>query len=145
MEFLSYIYHYLDLYILIWGRIVGFFMTTIPFNNRNFPSLLRVWLAALISFLVLMVYPNNAVQISNNLFGYFIQFLGEVLIGAILGFLTQLVFSTFQFAGQIIDMQIGFGIVNVIDPQSGVQLPVLGNFKYILALIFFLQLMDTIY
>ncbi|MPN24004.1 hypothetical protein SDC9_171397 [bioreactor metagenome] len=41
-------------------------------------------------------------------------------------------------AGQLLDMQIGFGIVNVLDPQSGQQLPLVGNFKYILALLVFM-------
>lgn len=57
-----------------------------------------------------------------------------------MGFLTQMTFAIFQFAGQILDMQIGFGIVNVIDPQSGIQAPILGNFKNLLALLFFLTI-----
>ena len=30
--------------------------------------------------------------------------------------------------GQIVDMKIGFGMVNVMDPQHKVQVPVMGNF-----------------
>ena len=43
-----------------------------------------------------------------------------------------------QMAGHILDVQIGFGMVNVFDPQFGQQIPLLGNFKYILALMVFL-------
>lgn len=35
--------------------------------------------------------------------------------------------------GQLIDMKIGFGMVNVMDPQHKVQVPLMGNFYYILA------------
>jgi len=63
---------------------------------------------------------------------------GEFLIGLIFGFASSLIFTAVQMAGQILDMQIGFGIVNVLDPQSGQQLPLVGNFKYILALLVFL-------
>ena len=40
--------------------------------------------------------------------------------------------------GQIIDMKIGFGMANVIDPQNRVQIPLLGNFYYIFSFIIFL-------
>ena len=42
--------------------------------------------------------------------------------------------------GQIIDMKIGFGMVNVIDPQHRVQVPLMGNFYYILAFLLFLTI-----
>ena len=45
-----------------------------------------------------------------------------------------------QLAGQIIDTQLGFGIMNVVDPLSGTQAPLIGNFKYVLAILVFLQI-----
>jgi len=41
-----------------------------------------------------------------------------------------------QMAGGLIDIMMGFSIVNVIDPQTGSQAPVMGNFKYIIAILF---------
>ncbi|NLK45015.1 MAG: flagellar type III secretion system protein FliR, partial [Tissierellia bacterium] len=40
--------------------------------------------------------------------------------------------------GQIIDMKIGFGMANVIDPQNRVQIPLMGNFYYIFSFILLL-------
>jgi flagellar biosynthetic protein FliR len=140
MEFLVSLFQKLDLYILIFGRISGFFLTAVPFSSRNIPVQVKVGFASLIAFLIFTVLLPEKVVISGEVFGFFLQFLSEVLIGFIIGFLTQLVFGALQLAGQIIDMQIGFGIVNVIDPQFGIQIPVLGNFKYILALLFFLTI-----
>lgn len=140
MEFLVSLFREVDLYFLIWARITGFMLTAIPFNSRNIPGQVRVWLAALITFLIFTSHPRENLQIAQTPGGYLLQFLGEALIGAILGFLTQLTFSALQLAGQMIDMQMGFGIVNVIDPQYGIQIPVLGNFKYILAVLFFLTI-----
>lgn len=137
---MNYIFQYTDLFFLIFGRVAGFFLTAIPFSSRNFLLQVKVWLAALFSYLIFMVYPRGTVAVSGDLFGYLIQFGGEFLTGAIIGFLTQITFAIFQFAGQMLDMQIGFGIVNVIDPQNGIQAPILGNFKNLLALLFFLSL-----
>ena len=46
--------------------------------------------------------------------------------------------------GQIVDMNIGFGMVNVIDPQNRIQVPLMGNFYYILAFLLLLHLMVII-
>lgn len=140
MEFLVSLLQKVDLYILIFGRISGFFLTAVPFSGRNIPVQVKVGFASFVAFLIFTVLLPEKVVISGEVFGYFLQFLGEVLVGFIIGFLTQLVFGAFQLAGQIMDMQMGFGIVNVVDPQYGIQIPVLGNFKYILALLFFLTI-----
>ena len=42
------------------------------------------------------------------------------------------------------DIQIGFGIANVIDPMTGAQSPMLGNLKYMIAVLLFLHLTDII-
>ena len=42
-------------------------------------------------------------------------------------------------AGAFIDFQMGFSIANLVDPQTGAQVPIIGNFKYILALLFLLS------
>lgn len=140
MDFMNLILQKADFFLLIWGRVVGLFLAAIPFNSRNLPIQVRVWLAALVAFFLASVYSQQSPPIAGTLGGYLLQFLGEVLIGLMLGFLTQITFAIFQYAGQIIDMQIGYGIVNVIDPQSGVQVPVIGTFKYLLAIVLFLSI-----
>lgn len=60
--------------------------------------------------------------------GMFIIFIiREVLIGLLIGFLAQLFFTAVQTAGSFIDIQIGFGIANVIDPLTGATSPVMGT------------------
>lgn len=64
----------------------------------------------------------------------------EVLIGLLLGFIGYLMFMAIRTAGSFIDIQIGFGIANVIDPMTGTSAPILGNFKYMIALLMFLSM-----
>lgn len=62
----------------------------------------------------------------------------SALVGALLAFVISIPFEVVKYAGQIIDVQIGFAIVNTIDPQSGLQISVLANLYYLLsALLFF--------
>ena len=44
--------------------------------------------------------------------------------------------SAIQIAGGFIDFQMGFAIANVIDPQTGAQIPLLVNFLYLCLIIF---------
>ncbi|MBI2874491.1 MAG: flagellar biosynthetic protein FliR [Firmicutes bacterium] len=62
----------------------------------------------------------------------------EVLKGALIGFGAALVISTAQMAGSLLDVEMGFGMVNVVDPTLETQAPLVGNFQHLLALIIFL-------
>ena len=64
--------------------------------------------------------------------------LHQILIGAAMGLALQLVFGMFVIGGQIIAYQMGLGFSQMVDPQSGTQVPVVSQFYIILlTLIFF--------
>jgi flagellar biosynthesis protein FliR len=62
----------------------------------------------------------------------------EILLGAWIGFVAQLVFAAVQFGGQLIGFQMGLGIVSVLDPQSETQISVVSQFQLVLAVLLFL-------
>jgi flagellar biosynthesis protein FliR len=66
--------------------------------------------------------------------------LGEVIFGLGLGLCVQFVFEGAQLAGQIGGFQFAFSLVNVIDPQTNVDTPVLSVFHQLIVLLLFLQL-----
>ena len=66
--------------------------------------------------------------------------LSEAVFGLALGLCIQFVFEGAQLAGQIGGFQFAFSLVNVIDPQSNVDTPVLSVFHQLLVLLLFLQL-----
>ena len=66
--------------------------------------------------------------------------LRELLVGLTLGFIIRLVFDGIQLGGQFIGYQMGFAIVNVIDPYSSTQVSIISRFKGLLALLIFLTI-----
>ncbi len=66
--------------------------------------------------------------------------IGEIMVGIVFGSVTMLVLIGAEFAGSIIGLQMGFGIVNVIDPQSGEQISIIGRLEYLVALMIFISL-----
>ena len=64
----------------------------------------------------------------------------EFLIGAGIGIATNIVFEAVQLAGQVLGIQMGYSLVNILDPQSQVDTPVVSMFYQSIALLLFLQL-----
>ena len=64
----------------------------------------------------------------------------EALVGLLIGLAVQFVFEAAQFAGQVMGMQVGFGLVNILDPSTQVDTPVLAVFSQTIAMLIFLQL-----
>jgi flagellar biosynthetic protein FliR len=63
----------------------------------------------------------------------------ELALGVTLAAGIHLAFASFAVAGRLIDIQIGFGLAQVLDPESNAQLPILSTiFNQIGILIFFL-------
>jgi len=128
----------LPIFLLIFCRVTAFFVVTPIFNHKNVPAIFKIGLGFFISLLIVSVHgPSQAMIIDIQ---YFLLVIREVLIGIMMGFIVYLFFVTVQTAGGLIDMQIGFAMANIVDPVSGVSVPLLGNFKYMLMLVVFLMM-----
>ena len=71
-------------------------------------------------------------------FAGFVLIAGEVMVGLALGFAILVGFSAAQLAGEVIGNAMGLGFAAMVDPTTGQQNPVLGQFLSILATFLFL-------
>ena len=62
----------------------------------------------------------------------FVIMLQQILIGVIMGFILQMVFGALVFGGQVVAYSMGLGFASMVDPQNGVQVPVLAQYYLIL-------------
>lgn len=126
------------LMLLVMARMGGFFLSAPLFSARQIPLPVKTFLVIGLS---LILVSGRAVSYPDYITSapvFVAALVVETLAGYAIGLVTTLVFAAVQTAGQMMDMQMGFGIVNVLDPQSGIQLPLLGNFLYIISLLVFL-------
>ena len=65
--------------------------------------------------------------------------LGEAVLGIAMGLCVQFIFEGAQLAGQVGGFQFAFSLVNVIDPTTNVDTPVLSTFHQLVVLLLFLQ------
>jgi flagellar biosynthesis protein FliR len=62
---------------------------------------------------------------------------GEGLLGSVLAFAVLAAFAAVQFAGRIMDIQLGFGVAGLIDPATHNRAPLLGTILNLAALLTF--------
>ncbi len=130
----------LEGFFMVLGRLSGLFISAPIFASRQLPGRLKVLIIILLAAVMSSFVPiQYAVKLDSPV-AFIAAMVSEVLIGYVLGFVAYVLFAALQMAGQLMDNQIGFSMVNVLDPQSGVQIPLMGNFYYLLALIIYLSM-----
>ena len=139
MDIIQFAEQHIALGLLVFTRISGIFVSAPIFSSRNIPARMRVLMAMAIALVVLpAVLQKQSVAVPSTLASYVVCVFLELFLGVCVGLLLALFFAVIQVAGQMIDQKVGFGIVNVVDPQSGIQVPLLGNFlQMIFTLVFF--------
>jgi len=123
---------------LILIRMSGLFILSPIWGRANVPNPLKISFTVILSLILINFYPPVA-GLYDNLVGFVLLCVGELLIGLALGFVTTMFFGIVFTSGQIIDMQIGFGMVQVYDVQQNIQIPITGNlFNLVILLCFIL-------
>lgn len=127
----------IPLLLLIFARISAFFVTAPLFSYRNIPVMNKIIISGALAFFASFTIqqPNELIMDGN----YFLLIIKEVMVGIGIGLIAMLILYAVQVAGGFIDFQMGFAIANVVDPQTGSQTPLLGQFFYIFALLFLLS------
>jgi len=64
----------------------------------------------------------------------------EFLIGVGMGIATNVVFEAVGLTGQVLGIQMGYSLVNILDPQTQVDTPVIGIFYQSIVMLLFLQM-----
>jgi flagellar biosynthetic protein FliR len=62
------------------------------------------------------------------------------MIGVTLGLCMRMFFAAVQLAGQIIGFQMGYAMINVLDPQTGANVSIMDQFGYWVCILVFLLL-----
>jgi flagellar biosynthetic protein FliR len=110
------------------------------FGSQQVPPQIKVAVSLLLSVIlfssVMSLKPQFPQAFSLGLF--FMLVIKEAMVGLALGFVTSFIFAAVQFAGQLIDTEIGFGFVEVVDPFTEEPITVLGQFQMIIFTILFL-------
>ena len=119
---------------------VGAVFVSIPiFSGRYVITRVRVGLALTITIFAVPLIPDMPVIDVWSHEGL-VTGLQQLLIGLLMGFVLQLVFTAVIFAGQAIAYSMGLGFASMVDPGTGVSVPVISQFYLVLSTLLFLTL-----
>lgn len=127
-----------DAFLLIFVRMTGLFVVAPIFGRRNIPTYFKIGFSFFMALIVVNTITLQAPAYNESIFAYAALIAKEFIVGLTIGFIAYLVFTAIYVAGEIIDMQIGFGVVNVIDPMSNIQVPISSNLYFIISMLVFL-------
>jgi len=128
-----------QLFLVLFGRIAGLFFTAPLLNSSALPGAARIGLSMSLAYLIMGEADAFNLMIPENILPFSLVLLSEVLLGVITGFMIYAFFILFQLAGQMFAVQMGFAASQVYDPLAQIQIPLLGQFLNLVAMLVFLS------
>ena len=116
---------------------VSFFLFFMPLLGTMVPAPIKAALSLIISLILVFTVPYP-LEPPRQPYQFLLLVIPEALLGFSLAFLLRVIFAGIQLGGELVGMQIGFGVAQVMDPVTGVQAPVLSQLTYLTAFLLFL-------
>ena len=123
-------------FFLIFFRVLLLFFLFPLFGTPFFPTRLKI-LTALVLALLLTPVTNFSVPQISQVYQLLIILASDFLLVFVISLLFRFILAGIQLGGEMVSIQMGFGISQTIDPVSGFSLPVISQFAYLIFLLFF--------
>jgi len=120
-------------------RIAALVGTAPVISSRSVPMSIKLGLSLSITLLV-APFNANAPLLQPLSADMLLITLNQVLIGVAMGLCLQVVFTMFIVGGQVVAYQMGLGFSQMVDPQTGTQVPVVSQFYIITVTLLFFTL-----
>ena len=122
-----------EFYLVILARISAFVYAAPFFSMSTVPQRIKIGLSAVLAYLVFTISAYQPL-------GYLILVAENVIAGVVLGLFANICTFILSFAGQIMDMQIGFSMATEFDPATRNTVSLTSNiYNYAVLLIMFVS------
>ena len=135
---------FIQQYALPFTRIAMMLMIAPILGARVVSVRVRLALAFLLTLVVVPLLPAFESPEPLSMLGVLFIF-REVAIGALMGFVFQVIFQMFVLTGQYIAMKMGLGFAIMNDPTNGVQTTVISQFFLMLTTVMFIAINGHLY
>lgn len=138
MDIFNLNYPEFERFLFVFFRVGALILFVPILGSRQIPATLKVGLILFISIVVFPLVQDRPLPNPRGTIELATFLIADVTIGLGIAFIARLIFAAVQVAGTVVDFQMGFGVVNVIDPQTETQVSVTAQFHNILAVLVFL-------
>ncbi|HIC43399.1 MAG TPA: flagellar type III secretion system protein FliR [Sulfurimonas sp.] len=125
-------------FILLFTRLGGLFIMVPVFSHMSIPMTIKSSIAFVFTVLFFAVMPPLQMHITTM--NIVLAIISEFFLGFTVGLMLQLVMNIMTFAGGQMSFIMGFSMASVVDPQSGISMPIIANVLALLSLMIFLSL-----
>lgn len=139
MELLNINYADFESFLFVLFRVAAFILFAPVLGSRQFPVLVKIGFILLLSLTVYPMVKPLLPEAPRGMFELTMYLTIELLIGLAIAFASRLIFTAVQIGGTMVDFQMGFGVVNVIDPQTETQVSITAQFQNIFAILIYLS------
>jgi flagellar biosynthesis protein FliR len=127
-----------QVFMVIVIRVAGLLAAWPILGSVIIPLQIKVGLVFTLSIVLFPVIhlpalPTDSFQLSAGM-------TGEFLVGLVIGLAVRFVFAGIELAGELIGSQMGLSMMQLFDPMSAHQVPLIGQFQTVLASLIFLAL-----
>lgn len=119
-------------------RLSGLMLFAPFFGSAVIPARIKAILVLVMTFLL---YPMVGASIDPKILtNWPLLIISEFLVGMGMGIAANIVFEAIQLSGQVLGIQMGYSLINILDPQTQVDTTVMATFYQSLAMLLFLQM-----
>ena len=125
-------------FVIVLTRLSGIMLCAPFFTGGYMPLHIRAVFTFFAALALTPALPLGNIPADPSLGTITILLLFELLFGIVIGFAALCIFAGVQFGGQIMAFNIGFAMINLIDPQTQVNMPIFSFILNYIALLLFI-------
>ena len=140
MDIFNLNYAEFESFLFVFFRVGALILFVPILGSRQIPMSMKIGFILFISIVVFPMVKDRHLPEPRGIIELSTFLIADVTIGLGIAYIARLIFAAVQVAGTVVDFQMGFGVVNVIDPQTDTQVSVTAQFHNILAVLMFLAI-----
>ncbi len=140
MEFPLFPLEKFQLFLVCLARIAGMVAAMPALGGGIGPAKVKLGLTLMLSLLVFPVVEPHLGTIEFAAVSLALLVVSEAILGAMAGFVSQLILASVEFGGAIISMKMGLAAATLVDPANNAQTSLISRFLNVIALLIFLAL-----
>lgn len=127
-----------EIFFLVVIRVSAIFIIAPIFGSQNIPANIKVLVPFTLSAILFPFIPTDHLKVEKSLLSLAIIATTELGIGLIISFVADVIFEVFQFGGFLLGRQMGFEMVNIVDPQTQDEMSIISFVQTLIATLIFI-------
>jgi flagellar biosynthetic protein FliR len=118
--------------------MLGFFRFCPIFNRKDFPSLVKIPFALIVTVFIVPFISPEKVLIEDD--SFILSLLLNIVVGAMIGYMAQLITVAIDSGAEMINMQMGLSSATALDPTTSAQVSILTKMISLMGILIFINL-----